>query len=612
MSLTIGLFLLPELLHGLGTFVSNTSHWRSLSAFVPIENTAYSGIYLEEAVSMEYKFIYHGRTSNTFENVFRVGKSGRNTCNEAGTRYPSMWLHPSDDSFLISISHQDLCWETSIGYHPIQRHKMYQIYIEFNETWRFVSISDDSATIILINSQRQSPTPTSLLNTFMNVWISSDHNPAANVTLYDISIRTWNPTSNTLGPTSDPTAVPSSNPTVSPSIKPTLTPTTRYIVVFPRTRPPTHSPFNDGMVSETTMNTLQSTFVAEAHSYSPSWIDKAGKNYYVWLGIPSLIVLLCLVCCVMTLMWKKKTVGKAVTPPSRNEEDLIFDKIYNKQIQINIEQQRQHEYGRRSDILLPDEDSASSGAAEELFVPQTRTATLTTTTEQPTSVDLNVSVQEYNVYGLDALKAIKSLSFTGKQKKRGRYSPQLQREDHELHHKVTLTIADKHGHQYESDTTEDEEDVDVDAFHAMPPSSGVHSNYKRVRNRLYVQNPKNATTASYNSTYSQTSVIYEKPTASGNDNDDETEELYGKGKDPMSSPGCEMEGSQNYRCIEQWLKVCDDMDWEQYLNNFKRHKVNDYRLDRLSEKDWKQLIPPIGTRNEFKTLWRKYERQRTD
>merc|ERR1712228_1610 len=99
--------------------------------------------------------------------------------------------------------------------------------------------------------------------------------------------------------------------------------------------------------------------------------------------------------------------------------------------------------------------------------------------------------------------------------------------------------------------------------------------------------------------------------------------LYGKGNDSMMSPGDinhgiykkpslrrDTEGSNNYQQIEQCLKLCDDTEWQKYLKNFKENKVSDYRVSGLESHDWRELIPPIGVRNEFKTLWNQCDRHK--
>eukprot|EP01084_Bolivina_argentea_P064670 117914_1 len=57
-----------------------------------------------------------------------------------------------------------------------------------------------------------------------------------------------------------------------------------------------------------------------------------------------------------------------------------------------------------------------------------------------------------------------------------------------------------------------------------------------------------------------------------------------------------------YKGIERILKKCDSDEWEQYLDNFKKHKVTDVRLKLINDDDeiWNILIPEYGVRIEFK------------
>ena len=50
------------------------------------------------------------------------------------------------------------------------------------------------------------------------------------------------------------------------------------------------------------------------------------------------------------------------------------------------------------------------------------------------------------------------------------------------------------------------------------------------------------------------------------------------------------------------MKECDDGEWEKYLENFKKEKINDTRLQfvDMDDKDlWQGLIPEAGVRFQF-------------
>merc|ERR1719461_2174467 len=101
-------------------------------------------------------------------------------------------------------------------------------------------------------------------------------------------------------------------------------------------------------------------------------------------------------------------------------------------------------------------------------------------------------------------------------------------------------------------------------------------------------------------------------------NADDENSMYGEDNISIMSPGAidheiykkptlRTEGANAYNLIEQCLKLCDNIDWEEHLQNFKDNKVCDKRVRGLSAHDWKELLPAIGVRNEFIELWNKLE-----
>jgi len=57
-----------------------------------------------------------------------------------------------------------------------------------------------------------------------------------------------------------------------------------------------------------------------------------------------------------------------------------------------------------------------------------------------------------------------------------------------------------------------------------------------------------------------------------------------------------------YEWIQLLLLHIDPADAAMYLRRFKAHRVTDERLSSLQAGDLKELIPPIGIRNEFQKL----------
>merc|ERR1712129_510852 len=119
--------------------------------------------------------------------------------------------------------------------------------------------------------------------------------------------------------------------------------------------------------------------------------------------------------------------------------------------------------------------------------------------------------------------------------------------------------------------------------------------------------------------------IGQKTISLSHDGDDENS-MYGEENISIQSPGGAKdeqiykkptlrlhkytEGQDEFKQIEECLKLCDNIEWEEYLQNFKANKVNDKRVNKLQAHDWKELLPAIGVRNEFMELWQKCENRK--
>ena len=57
-----------------------------------------------------------------------------------------------------------------------------------------------------------------------------------------------------------------------------------------------------------------------------------------------------------------------------------------------------------------------------------------------------------------------------------------------------------------------------------------------------------------------------------------------------------------YEWIEMAFRQIDEKDWIIYLNRFKKNKVNIHRLNNLVDEDWRELLPEIGIRRDFRNL----------
>ena len=77
--------------------------------------------------------------------------------------------------------------------------------------------------------------------------------------------------------------------------------------------------------------------------------------------------------------------------------------------------------------------------------------------------------------------------------------------------------------------------------------------------------------------------------------------------------------NDEYSQIIEILKQCDAKQWEVFLENFKNEKVTDKCMEYLKcdpdddgQEMWKQLIPPIGVRVMFKSLWNQRNEKEDD
>ena len=201
---------------------------------------------------MEYKFIYHSRVQQTaddkyHENAFRIGYAGytSNGADGAGSRYPSMWIYydPGADGAphcKFSLSNAKNPYAQFKALYPIESEQIYFVVIEFNQSWNTITVTNDSSTVVLVDGQRTAGTADEFIDSNMSVWISqfgyngvngdgpngAELTAAANLTMWDIRISTWNHDhSPSAPPTVTPTAMPSHSPSSIPTMAPTAIPT---------------------------------------------------------------------------------------------------------------------------------------------------------------------------------------------------------------------------------------------------------------------------------------------------------------------------------------------------------------------------------------------------
>ncbi len=145
------------------------------------------------------------------------------------------------------------------------------------------------------------------------------------------------------------------------------------------------------------------------------------------------------------------------------------------------------------------------------------------------------------------------------------------------------------------DQTQSGSDIDTVSYHN---SSSVHS----YDNTLNTITPQNSSEMNMNKYYDKKGIP-----RFISENDKKTNKIknsisyFDDHENEDDDDDDDDDGS--YEWIKSALKCCDENGWEQYFANFKQHKVSENRLDKLDDIDWRELIPAIGPRNDFKELW---------
>ena len=63
--------------------------------------------------------------------------------------------------------------------------------------------------------------------------------------------------------------------------------------------------------------------------------------------------------------------------------------------------------------------------------------------------------------------------------------------------------------------------------------------------------------------------------------------------------------NKDYKLIVDALKICDENEWDQYLDNFKQKQMTDSELKFIIDDDlWNKLIPNEDVRIRFQAIWR--------
>ena len=184
----------------------NKSYWRSLSQFKPELGKSFGVIQLRQSMEMEFKVICHSvkhdHPNNDYENIFRIGTNGLDYgCNTHGARYPAVYIDTKGMKFEFAISDRGSCWEqyprkapcphcldVELGaiYHFAMRFNESNVHIEYDlYNKRKQLVKSD----VIFHGKRRSTSILSHLCRYQDVIISDPLNVAADVTLWDIDIR---------------------------------------------------------------------------------------------------------------------------------------------------------------------------------------------------------------------------------------------------------------------------------------------------------------------------------------------------------------------------------------------------------------------------------------
>eukprot|EP01084_Bolivina_argentea_P170415 295313_1 len=187
-----------------------SSFWRSSSVFHPIQNHQYGKIKVKKSFYMKFDLIWHGFSTNSnrpYESILRIGIPSTNVadCNGHATRYPALYLDKNAKALQFSISDHIDCWGVGLlnASYNLKINTLYTIKLHYNSSWVRIQINDD----ILYNNKRPGHTPSDILYKTVSVMFSDSLDPAANVTLSNIIILSYDNIL-TMPPTSPPTLHP--------------------------------------------------------------------------------------------------------------------------------------------------------------------------------------------------------------------------------------------------------------------------------------------------------------------------------------------------------------------------------------------------------------------
>eukprot|EP00483_Globobulimina_turgida_P013441 UN13465 len=186
----------------------NISYWKSLSYFKPKLGKSYGTIQLRKDFEIKFKLICHSikhdHPNNEFENIFRIGKNGLDYgCNCHGSRYPALYIDTKLLKFEFAISDKSYCWRQYPFKSPCHQclsvniGSIYHFDLQFNETnvkIEYSHYTDNNQLIkhdIIYQGNRKAVTNNVDMCRHQDIIISDPLNVAADVTLWDIEVRSF-------------------------------------------------------------------------------------------------------------------------------------------------------------------------------------------------------------------------------------------------------------------------------------------------------------------------------------------------------------------------------------------------------------------------------------
>eukprot|EP01084_Bolivina_argentea_P118182 209739_1 len=176
----------------------NDTYWMSTSLFTPIRGARYGGVKRRKSMYFSLNFQYYGKTTwDNWENILRIGNYGNANSYDCD---PSLFILPSKNGLQISLSNKGDCWFVIEKNYNLIQNVIYNLIIEYNQTYSTISTSTYNATtgqiiepLHFISNTSRTNDNTSL-GKFMDVIISDPLSVPANVLLSDIVIISYDET----------------------------------------------------------------------------------------------------------------------------------------------------------------------------------------------------------------------------------------------------------------------------------------------------------------------------------------------------------------------------------------------------------------------------------